>query len=83
MTNLKNRKIIAKFRISNHNLEIETRRYKNIPREFIIYPSSNKIEDENHFSFLTVKKWKKNNHYRVALFETCENIVSDFENIYP
>ena len=45
------RKALVRFRISSHQLRIETGRYEKIPRnERICYfCTSNKIEDENHF----------------------------------
>ena len=33
LSNFKNRQLIAKFRLSDHNLEIEKGRFKNIPRQ--------------------------------------------------
>ena len=41
----------AQFRISNHKLEIENGRYKNITRDkrFLEYCDSNEIEDVYHF----------------------------------
>ena len=45
------RKALVRFRISSHQLRIETGRYENIPRNERIchFCTSNKIEDENHF----------------------------------
>ena len=47
------RKALVRFRISSHQLRIETgrTRYENIPRNERIchFGTSNKIEDENHF----------------------------------
>ena len=42
------RKALVRFRISNHQLRIETGRYENIPRNERIchFCTSNKIEDE-------------------------------------
>ena len=40
-----------RFRISSHQLRIETGRYENTPRNerLCLFCTSNKIEDENHF----------------------------------
>ncbi len=47
------RKTFSKFRISNHKLEIEYGRYKNIPREqgHCKLCNSGEIEDEFHLTF--------------------------------
>jgi hypothetical protein len=37
LSNFKNRQLIAKFRASDHNLEIEKGRYKNIPPLYFNY----------------------------------------------
>ena len=49
--NFTQRKMFTQFRISNHKLEIENGRYKNIPRDkrFLEYCDSNEIEDVYHF----------------------------------
>ena len=43
------RRLICKFRISDHILEIESGRYKKIPRNLRLCNSCMKIEDEIHF----------------------------------
>lgn len=52
-TNFEDRKNVCKMRISNHFLEIERGRFKNIKRENRIcqYCTSNELEDETHFFF--------------------------------
>ena len=48
--NFSQRRLITKFRISCHNLEIETGRYKNIPADQRICKLCNQnVEDEIHF----------------------------------
>jgi hypothetical protein len=51
------RKTFSKFRISNHKLEIEYGRYKNIPREKRTCKlcHSDEVEDEFHFAFTCQK----------------------------
>ena len=44
--------MVTKFRLSDHTLEVETRRFKNISRKTEIV----KIDDEQHY--LVVKKLK-------------------------
>ena len=48
---LNERKELAKFRMGNHKLRIETGRYDQIPRVNRLCPlcKSNQIEDESHF----------------------------------
>ena len=45
------RKALVRFRISSHQLRIETGRYEKIPRDERIcyFCTGNKTEDENHF----------------------------------
>ena len=73
------RKIICKFRTSDHPLAIETGRYKNIPREFRLCNLCKTLEDESHF-FLYCKI---NDNFRTELFEKfnigCKN--NDAETI--
>ena len=47
------RKVISQFRLSNHKLQIERRRYENISRDQRICKlcDSGEIEDEFHFTF--------------------------------
>ena len=48
------RKIITRWRLSNHSLKIETQRYKrpHIPREKRVCSLCNKLEDEEHVIFV-------------------------------
>jgi hypothetical protein len=46
---VKIRQLITKFRSSDHNLEIEKGRYKNIPCQQRLCNTCNNIEDEDHF----------------------------------
>ena len=53
--NFKNRQMITKLRVSDHTLEIETGRYKNIPRENRnCKECKDEIDDEYHFFYLIV-----------------------------
>ena len=45
------RQLITKFRLSDHNLNIEMGRYSNIPRENRLCHTCQILEDENHFFF--------------------------------
>ena len=59
-------KLISKFRISDHSLEIETGRYKKVPREQRIcqFCDNNNIDDEVHFFFTC----ELNKQLRTSLF---------------
>ena len=50
-------RVIAKFRMSSHNLLIEKGRYTNVPRDqrICLNCNSNDIEDEYHFIFMCPK----------------------------
>jgi hypothetical protein len=43
------RKILTKFRLSDHKLEIEIGRYKKVPREQRICKACKVLDDEKHF----------------------------------
>ena len=78
LSNFKNRQLIAKFRSSDHNLEIEKGRYKNIPRQQRLCNTCNNIEDEDHF-FLHCRI---NNQPRNLLFiNIIRNYCSNFVNM--
>jgi hypothetical protein len=47
--NLKNRQLLTKFRLSDHNIEIELGRYKNIPRNQRHCKFCKTLDDEFHF----------------------------------
>ena len=49
--NFEYRKLICKFRISDHSLEIEKGRYKKIPRNERICKICNTVDNEAHFFF--------------------------------
>lgn len=51
LQNFNSRRILTKLRISDHNLEIELGRYKNIPREQRLCKSCKITDDEAHFFF--------------------------------
>jgi hypothetical protein len=63
------RRFICKFRLSDHSLEIETGRYKKIPRHLRTCNKCETLDDEYHF-FLNCKL---NEHLRKAF-------LSDFDN---
>ena len=55
LSTLKNsRKILTKFRISDHNLEIEIGRYKKVPRKQRICKACKVLDDEKHFFLLVI-----------------------------
>ena len=49
MPNFKTRQLLTKFRVSDHNLEIEVGRYRNIPRNERLCVNCKRIDDEFHF----------------------------------
>ena len=75
--NFEHRKLITKFRISDHNLEIEKGRYYKIPREQRLCKSCETIEDEKHF----ILKCKLNESLRKATFQNYTNENSNFTNL--
>ena len=77
LSNFKNRQLITKFRSSDHNLEIEKGRCKNIPRQQRLCNTCNNIEDEDHF-FLHCRI---NNQPRNLLFDIIGNSCSNFVNM--
>ena len=77
LSNFKNRHLIAKFRSSDHNLEIEKGRCQNIPRQQRLCNTCNIIEDEDHF-FLHCRIY---NQPRNLLFNIIGNYCSNFVNM--
>ena len=75
--NTKTRKLICKFRVSDHPLAIETGRYKNIPRNLRLCSVCNLIDDEIHF-FL---KCKINENIRTNFIDTFNLENEDDETI--
>ena len=73
------RKALVRFRISSHQLRIETGRYENIPRNERIchFCTSNKIEDENHF-LLDCKAYPQ---IRDIFFFKLETKIPDFKTL--
>ena len=57
------RKLICKFRISDHSLAVETGRYKKVPREDRLCNTCNIIDDEHHFLFDCVLNKKNRDTY--------------------
>lgn len=68
------KRLISKFRTSDHPLAIETGRYKNIPRNSRLCNNCQVIEDETHF-FLTCKN---NQNLREHFFESLYTEYNDF-----
>ena len=75
--NFKNRRLIAKFRTSDHCLQIETGRYINIPHQQRLCTTCNILEDEYNF-FLNCHL---NQQPRNLLINTIENKCPSFTNI--
>ena len=79
-SNFKNRQMITKFRVSDHILEVELGRYKNIPRENrFCQVCKDEIDDEYHF-FL---KCKQNSTLRNHLFSEINQINQHFVQLQP
>ena len=49
LNNFNSRKILTKFRISDHKLKIEIGRYKKVPREQRMCKACKVLDDEKHF----------------------------------
>ena len=73
------RKALVRFRISSHQLRIETGRYEKIPRDERIcyFCTGNKIEDENHF-LLDCKAYSQ---IRDTFFSKLETKIPDFKSL--
>ena len=74
------RKALVKFRISSHQLRIETGRYEKIPRNERICSFCtrvNKIEDENHFSL----DYEAYSQFRDIFFSKIETKIPDFKSL--
>ena len=73
------RKALVRFRISSHQLRIETGRYEKIPRDERIcyFCTGNKIEDENHF-LLDCKAYSQ---IRDIFFSKLETKIPDFKSL--
>ena len=74
---INSRQLITKFRISDHNLEVEVGRYKKIPRDQRICKICNVLDDEEHFFF----HCRINNNIRQTFFENINNHVTDFNQL--
>ena len=77
--NFKNRQLIAKFRKSDHCVQLETGRYNNVPRQQRLCTTCNILEDEYHF-FLNCHL---NQQPRNLLIHTIENKCPSFTNMSP
>ena len=74
--NKEHRKLLAKFRVSDHELLIEKGRYTKIPRDQRLCKNCNLIEDEIHFFF----QCKNNILVRVQFLQKYEKTYTDFDN---
>ncbi len=77
--NSNSRKILTKFRISDHNLEVELGRYKNIPRELRHCKICKVLDDERHFFF----NCQINNSLRTRFLNLISNNNPDFKQLDP
>ncbi len=73
---------LSKFRVSSHNLRIETGRYDRNPKlepheRLCIYCTSNCVEDENHF-ILGCPLYK---NQRRLLFNICKRNIDNFDSL--
>ena len=69
---------MTKFRISNHNLKIETGRHSNIPVESRLCDDcTDKIEDEQH-AMIDCKLYETE---RQDLYKLVENMSPSFKNL--
>ena len=73
------RKALVRFRISSHQLRIETGRYEKIPRDERIcyFCTGNKIKDENHF-LLDCKAYSQ---IRDKFFSKLGTKIPDFKSL--
>ena len=74
--NKEKRKLITKFRVSDHDLLIETGRYQKIPREQRKCKECNILDDEFHFFF----NCKLNLSERVPFIKYFEERNTNFQN---
>ena len=86
MPSFKNRQILAKFICSNHKLEIETGRHKNVPRPERICKVCDlkKVEDENHFlivcpAYSDIRRYTL--YQPLSLCNTAEEILEKIDTI--
>ena len=77
LKNFNSRKILTKFRISDHKLEIEIGRYKKVPREQRICKACKVLDDEKHF-FLYCHI---NYNIRNSLIQEIVNYYPDFNQL--
>ena len=77
LTNFNSRKILTKFRISDHKLEIEIGRYKKVPREQRICKACKVLDDEKHL-FLHCHI---NYNIRNSLIQEIEIYYPDFNKL--
>ena len=73
------RKLLTKFRLSDHNLGIEVGRYSKIPREQRLSKRCRILDDEKHF-FLNCEI---NSSLRSDFLKIMKEGVSTFEDLNP
>ena len=73
--NMNHRIILTKFRLSNHNLRIETGRHQRVNKELRFCPfCPNKVEDEKHF----LLECSNLNYFRERLYNDFKTSNADF-----
>ena len=77
LNNYNSRKLLTKFRISDHNLEVELGRYKKIPREQRTCKVCNILEDKFHF----LLNCKINKDIRTNFLNKIININQNFNQL--
>ena len=75
--NLNSRKILTKFRISDHNLEVELGRYKRISRDQRHCQVCKVLDDEYHLLF----RCQINSNLRNTYLNKILNIYPDFNQL--
>ena len=75
--NFNSRKILTKFRISDHNLEVELGRYKRIPRDQRHCKVCKVLDDESHFLF----HCQINSNLRHIFLNKILNVYPDFNQL--
>ena len=75
--NFNSRKILTKFRISDHNLEVEIGRYQRIPRDQRKCKICKMLDDESHFLF----HCQINNNLRQTFLNKILTVHPDFNQL--
>ena len=75
--NFKYRQLLTKFRLSDHTLEVELGRYKNIPRNQRLCKTCKVLEDEVHFFLFC----KINDNLRLPFVDFIESKFPSFNQL--